>query len=152
MVRTRGVVLLLITAAVGAAAAPATAPADGPAQAPKPPAVAGAWTGVWGPFSPALGATLDKDKCKQLDCQVVLKDGVWQATFEGECGRPYQYTIKMEGRQAGGAVMFKGTVDLGEKDGGVYDWIGRASEQEFVGFYTSARYTGAFRLARVKTE
>jgi len=34
-------------------------------------------------------------------------------------------------------VLFKGTADLGPKDGGVYDWIGRATEKEFVGFYTS---------------
>jgi hypothetical protein len=114
------------------------------------PAVTGAWTGIWGPYSPAPGAGLAKDKCKRLDCQVVRKAGVWQATFEGECGRPYKYTIKMEGRQAGNVVLFKGTVDLGEKDGGVYDWVGRATDKEFIGFYTSAHYTGAFQLSRAK--
>ena len=102
---------------------------------------------------------LDKEKCKQLDCNVVLKDDpngktggarVWEATFEGECGRPYKYTITMEGRQAGETVMFKGTVDLGEKDGGVYDWIGRANDKEFAGFYTSSHHVGVFRLARAK--
>jgi len=31
-----------------------------------------------------------------------------------------------------------GTAGLGPKDGGVYDWIGRATEKEFVGFYTNA--------------
>jgi hypothetical protein len=62
------------------------------------------------------------------------KDGVWHATFEGECGRPYKYTIKMDGRQVGGAVLFKATVDLGEQDGGVFDWVGRATDDEFVGF------------------
>jgi hypothetical protein len=45
-------------------------------------------------------------------------------------------------------VLFKGTVDLGEKDGGIYDWIGRADDREFVGFYTSAKYSGAFRMNR----
>ena len=44
----------------------------------------------------------------------------------------------MEGRAAGKTVLFKGTADLGPKDGGVYDWIGRATEKEFVGFYTNA--------------
>ena len=39
---------------------------------------------------------------------------------------------------------------LGAKDGGVYDWIGRANEKEFVGFFTSAFYTGTFNLARAK--
>ena len=56
----------------------------------------------------------------------------------------------MEGRLSGGAVLFKGTVDLGAKDGGVYDWIGRAVNDEFVGFYTSGYYTGVFNLTRVR--
>ena len=46
----------------------------------------------------------------------------------------------MEGRQVGKAVMFKGTVDLGKNDGGVFDWIGRANDKEFIGFFTSAFY------------
>jgi hypothetical protein len=131
-------------------------PDFGPARAedkPKPvdaPAVTGEWTGIWGPYNPAQSAALAKDKCKRLDCKVVQKDGVWQATFEGECGRPYKYTIKMEGRQAGTVVLFKGTTDLGEKDGGVYDWVGRATDKEFVGFYTSSHHTGVFQLTREK--
>jgi hypothetical protein len=56
----------------------------------------------------------------------------------------------MEGRQVGKVVMFKGTTDLGAQDGGVYDWIGRANEKEFVGFYTSAYYTGVFSLEKAK--
>ena len=56
----------------------------------------------------------------------------------------------MEGRPAGKTVLFKGTADLGPKDGGVYDWIGRATEKEFVGFYTNAYYTGVFTLTRTK--
>ena len=122
---------------------------DQPKAAPAP-RVTGEWTGIWGPYSPAPAATLEKDKCKRLDCKVVEKDGVWMATFEGECGRTYKYTIKMEGRQAGSTVLFKGTTDLGEKDGGVFDWVGRATDQEFVGFYTSAHYTGVFQMNRAK--
>jgi hypothetical protein len=30
----------------------------------------------------------------------------------------YKYTVKMDGRQAGDVMLFKGTTDLGEKDGG----------------------------------
>jgi hypothetical protein len=56
----------------------------------------------------------------------------------------------MQGRQSGDVVLFQGTADLGEKDGGVYDWIGRANEEEFIGFYTSQKHTGHFRLARPK--
>ncbi|HEV3236714.1 MAG TPA: hypothetical protein VGZ25_06970 [Gemmataceae bacterium] len=113
------------------------------------PDVTGNWTGTWGPYEPGPQKSQGKLE-KQLDCMVVRKGDTWQATFEGECGRPYKYTIKMDGRQAGDVVLFKGTTDLGEKDGGVYDWIGRATQKEFIGFYTSAKYSGVFQLARKK--
>jgi hypothetical protein len=109
------------------------------------PDVTGKWTGTWGAYPEA------KDKpAMPMDCLVVRTEGGWRATFEGECGRPYKYTIQMDGRQVGDAVMFKGSVDLGEKDGGVYDWIGRATGQEFIGFYTSEKHAGVFRLTRKK--
>lgn len=112
--------------------------------------ISGDWTGTWGVYSPAQGTTPPKDICKRLDAKVEYKDGIWLATFEGDCGQPYKYKINMEGRQVGKVVMFKGTTDLGAKDGGVYDWIGRANEKEFVGFFTSAHYTGTFNLSRTK--
>lgn len=131
--------------------------ADKPADKPKydtkpatPPKADGNWTGKWGPFNPAKSTEVDDAKCKIIDAKVTEKDGVWSATFEGECGRPYKYTIKMEGRQAGSVVLFKGTSDLGPKDGGVYDWIGRATDTEFVGFYTSGHYSGFFQMKRPK--
>jgi hypothetical protein len=114
------------------------------------PDVSGEWTGTWGIYSPAQGTTPPKDICKRLDAKVEYKDGAWLAAFEGDCGRPYKYSIKMEGRQVGKVVMFKGTADLGEKDGGVFDWIGRANDKEFVGFFTSGNYTGTFNLSRTK--
>jgi hypothetical protein len=119
-------------------------------QQPAAPDISGTWTGTWGTYSPAQGTTPPKDICKKLDAKVAQKDGVWEATFEGDCGRPYKYTIKMEGRQVGKVVMFKGTTDLGPKDGGVFDWIGRANEKEFVGFFTSAFYIGTFNLTRAQ--
>lgn len=118
------------------------------AQTPLPD-IAGSWTGTWGIYSPAQGTTPPKDICKKLDAKVEHKDGVWLASFEGDCGRPYKYSIKMEGRQVGKVVMFKGTTDLGARDGGVFDWIGRANDKEFVGFFTSASYTGTFNLTRM---
>jgi hypothetical protein len=114
------------------------------------PDISGAWTGTWGVYNPAQGTTPPKEICKKLDAKVERKDSVWEATFEGDCGRPYKYTIKMEGRQVGKAVMFKGTVDLGKNDGGVFDWIGRANDKEFIGFFTSAFYTGTFTLSKAK--
>lgn len=116
------------------------------------PDVAGAWTGTWGVYSPAQGTTPPKDICKKLDAKIELKDGAYLALFEGDCGGTYKYSIKMEGRLIGKVVMFKGTTDLGAKDGGVFDWIGRANDKEFVGFFTSAYYTGTFNLARPKKE
>ncbi|MFN0087872.1 MAG: hypothetical protein ACKVX9_20940 [Blastocatellia bacterium] len=123
------------------------APAQTKAQAPD---IAGAWTGTWGVYSPAQGTTPPKDICKKLDAVITQKDGAWEAAFEGDCGGTYKYAIKMEGRQVGKIVMFKGTTDLGAKDGGVFDWIGRATDKEFVGFFTSAFYTGTFNLSRAK--
>ena len=121
--------------------------ADQPAN-PAPPDVTGSWTGTWGPYNPEPPKDSEKKHSMRLDCDVVLTDGKYQATFEGECGRPYKYTIKMEGRVVGKSVMFKGTTDLGARDGGVFDWIGRATDKEFVGFFTSAYYTGTFNLSK----
>src|SRR5947207_9547749 len=107
------------------------------------PQVIGDWTGSWGITGRPEAAQL------RLDCKVVsMGSEKWEATFQGECGRPYKYTVKMEGRRAGNAVLFRGTADLGKQDGGVYDWIGRASEKEFLGYFTSEGHTGTFKLAR----
>src|SRR5258707_522063 len=87
------------------------------AQTPKQPAsgpdISGEWTGTWSSYSPAQGATPPKEQCAHMTAKVALENGVWQATFEGDCGRPYKYNIKMEGRAAGKSVMFKGSADLG---------------------------------------
>jgi len=32
----------------------------------------------------------------------------------------------------------------------VFDWIGRATDKEFVGFFSSRAYTGTFRLTRAQ--
>jgi len=116
------------------------------------PDVVGDWAGTWSSYNPAKGADAPKQLCAKLDAKVVKEGDVWKATFTGDCGRPYKYTITMEGRQAGKVVMFKGSADLGPRDGGVYDWIGRATDQEFVGFFTSSGYTGVFSLSRSKVE
>src|SRR3954464_15570845 len=125
----------------------------GSADDPKP-KVSGDWTGTWTVQDPPKpGAPEKKNPYPglRLDCKVnAAQDGKWEATFEGECGRPYKYTVKMLGRTAGSVVLFNGSADLGAKDGGVYDWIGRATDKEFVGFFTSMGHTGTFRLARAK--
>ena len=134
----------VLAAAVAVAAAQGRG-ARGPAQ---PLNISGNWTGTWSTYSPTQGATPPKEVCAKLDARVAQVGGVWEATFEGDCGRPYKYSIKMEGRQSGNAVLFQGTADLGAADGGVYDWIGRATNTEFIGFYTNAFTTGVFSLKR----
>jgi len=114
------------------------------------PDVSGVWTGTWSAYDPAQPAVPPKEQCKSLTARVTKTESAYQATFEGDCGRPYKYNITMEGRTAGKTVLFKGSADLGPQDGGVYDWIGRATDKEFVGFYTNAYYTGVFVLTRSK--
>jgi len=144
MKRLLGVVVLLAFASV------LSAMQQRGGAPPPPPNITGSWTGTWSAYNPARATTPPKELCAKLTAAIEQKGDVWQAVFEGDCGRPYKYTIAMEGRQAGGVVMFKGTADLGARDGGVYDWIGRADSNEFVGFFTSAAYTGVFSMARAK--
>ena len=115
-----------------------------------PPDIVGTWTGTWSSYSPARASTPPQEQCAKLSATIARKADLWEAVFEGDCGRPYKYSISMEGRLAGGAVMFKGSADLGAQDGGVYDWVGRATSGEFIGFYTSAHATGFFNLSRAK--
>jgi hypothetical protein len=119
----------------------------GPQAAPN---IVGAWSGTWSAYNPARAATPPQELCAKLTAAITQKGDTWDAVFEGDCGRPYKYSITMTGRQAGGAVMFKGTADLGAQDGGVYDWIGRADAKEFVGFFTSASYTGFFTMTKTQ--
>ena len=66
-----------------------------------------------------------------------VEDGKWKARFSGYCGRQFVYKIDMLGAQEGDNVMFAGEVDLGEKDGGIYQWTGEMRDDEFTGKYTS---------------
>jgi hypothetical protein len=120
-----------------------------PAAAPAAPTDAsGDWSGTWSSYNPAQASQPPKEQCKDLSAKVTNQNGVWEAVFEGNCGRPYKYNIKMEGHQAGKVVLFKGSADLGARDGGVFDWVGRATDKEFIGFYTSQYSTGVFSLTR----
>src|SRR6185436_10251679 len=87
-----------------------------------PPDISGKWTGTWSSFNPSQATAQPKEMCKQLDAEVVKNGEAWVATFEGDCGRPYKYKISMNGRLAGGVVLFTGAADLGAQDGGAFDW------------------------------
>ena len=148
---TAAVAVMLVAAYTGSGAGVAP-----PARDQHVPAVTGHWTGTWSIWRPGAATPAEaaaEDATRLMECRVTRRDdGRWEATFEGDCGRPYKYTVTMLGRRAGDAVLFTGSADLGEKDGGVYDWIGRAGKSEFVGFYTSRKYTGVFHLTRAAAE
>ena len=144
--RQRLVWSVLLVLAVGISAGAQGGRGQGPQG---PPEIVGKWTGTWTSFNPARDTEQPRELCKKLDAAVVKTGETWTATFEGDCGRPYTYKITLEGRLVANVVMFKGTVDLGAKDGGVYDWVGRAAGTEFIGFYTSSYATGYFNLKRV---
>ena len=144
--KRRGILLVVCLLAVTALSLAQGRGGRGPAQ---PLDIAGAWTGTWSNYNPNQTSSQPNVVCAKLDAKVVKNGDVFEASFEGDCGRPYKYNIKMEGRQTGNVVLFKGTADLGAADGGVYDWIGRANNTEFIGFYTNAFSTGVFNLKRV---
>ena len=76
-------------------------------------------------------------------------DNQWAARFYGNCGREYSYEVPMAGTSDGKRVAFEGTVDLGEKDGGVYTWNGHMEGDKFVGEYSTARgKAGVFEMTR----
>jgi len=145
MMKRIAVVSMVLALAAGFTFAQERRGGRGPAQ---PLDISGTWTGTWSNFNPAQTSSQPNVVCAKLDAKVVQVNGVWEASFEGDCGRPYKYAIKMEGRQTGNAVLFKGTADLGQQDGGVYDWIGRANNTDFIGFYTNAFSTGFFNLKK----
>jgi hypothetical protein len=143
----RGLVIALLVVVTSTIAQAQAGRGRGPQG---PPEITGAWTGTWSAFNPARASTPPQEQCAKLTASIARKGDTWEAVFEGDCGRPYKYSITMEGRLVGNVVMFKGSADLGQRDGGVYDWIGRAVGDEFVGFYTSAAYTGVFSMTRAK--
>jgi hypothetical protein len=149
MIKRAVTILILMALAATVALTQGRGPRGGTAQ---PLDISGKWTGTWSSYNPNQATKQPDFNCAKLDANVIQKGDVWEAAFEGDCGRPYKYSIKMEGRRSGGAVLFKGTADLGQNDGGVYDWIGRANNTEFIGFYTNAFTTGVFNLQRVPAQ
>lgn len=116
------------------------------AEAPR---VEGDWTGQWTPSNAGNASTARGQGRKEIACAVEGNGpGLWRAIFKGESGHAYEYTVEMEGRLEGGAVLFKGSTNLGPENGGVFDWLGRATDKQFVGFYSSAHFTGVFVLKR----
>lgn len=90
------------------------------------------WTGTWQGDRTGYGG--------DLHC-VARKtgDNAWSAVFSGYCGREYAFQIAMNGKKEGDKVAFAGEVDLGEKDGGVYQWTGELAGETFNGKYTTSK-------------
>jgi hypothetical protein len=61
-----------------------------------------------------------------------------------------KYTIKMQGRQAGSVVLFQRAADPGQRDAGAFDWLSRATDKQFVGYFTSRGCTGTFQLTHAQ--
>ena len=101
------------------------------------------WAGTWQKDDdPNYGGDLHCT-VKQVD------DQNWQARFTGYCGRQFAYEITMEGRGEGDTVLFKGEADLGEQDGGLYQWTGRIERDAFAGQYVSSTgKKGSFAMSR----
>ncbi len=73
----------------------------------------------------------------------------WEATFTGYCDRKFVYEVNMKGKQEGDQVVFRGEADLGDKDGGPYQWTGEIVGQAFVGRYSSeSGKKGTFKMER----
>ena|GEM_PF-471970 len=75
-----------------------------------------------------------------LHCVARKVDGDnYSAVFSGYCGREYAFQISMKGKKEGNRIVFAGEVDLGEKDGGVYQWTGELVGNDFNGKYATAK-------------
>lgn len=72
----------------------------------------------------------------------------WNALFAATFGDYGEYEVPLEGKREENKVVFGGSVDLGEADGGVFDWSGEIVGDDFTGTYTSRFINGSFRMKR----
>lgn len=101
------------------------------------------WSGTWTDHR-------REDHGGDLQCDArQVGDKQWEAHFYGNCGRDYSYQVDLVGQVDGNVVKFEGDVDLGEKDGGVYNWSGTMTDGQFSGEYTTAvGKAGSFTMTR----
>lgn len=104
-------------------------------------AATGFWTGTW----KANGAA----EASALSCTMLQKTGnEWIATFDAVCGRNASFTFDVPGKLKDGLVVFKQTIDLGEINGGVFEWTGEIRGDTFTGKYKSSGYEGGFVMKK----
>lgn len=107
-------------------------------------AVSGYYAGHWYGPNPekALGT---------LDCTITAKgEDAWDAHFVATFGEVGEYEVPLEGKRTEGKVLFGGAVDLGESEGGVFEWTGEIVDEVFNGEYTARGYTGTFKMTKTE--
>lgn len=83
---------------------------------------------------------------------VLAAAAMTSADAQGQRGRGPQPPPEIAGTCTGTWSSFNPAQATSQpkQDGGVYDWVGRATNNEFIGFYTSAHATGFFNMTRAK--
>lgn len=82
-----------------------------------------------------------------LTCTITPGEtGNWDALFFATFGGVGEYEVDLEGTTQGDAIVFQGSVDLGETSGGVFDWNGTIVGDQFNGTYTSKFINGTFKM------
>ena len=103
-----------------------------------------AWKGRWD------GGGEHRGELKCLARHLSGED--WEATFTGTGNGKFAYEVVMRGRKTGDKIVFTGEADLGDKDGGLYQWSGEIDGKGFIGRYSSEKgKKGTFKMGRLKT-
>jgi len=104
--------------------------------------VSGYYAGDW--FGPNPEKSLGS-----LNCTITAKGAdTWHAHFVATFGEVGEYEVPLEGKRVDGKVVFGGAVDLGESEGGVFEWGGEIVGDEFNGEYKASGYVGTFRMTK----
>jgi hypothetical protein len=138
--RTPALLLALAAAGVitpGCAHMPDESAADG---------VSGYYVGHW--YGPNPEKPLG-----ELTCTITPKGpDTWDAFFIATFGEVGEYEVPLEGKREDSKVVFGGDVDLGESEGGVFEWTGEIVGDTFNGNYKAATYVGTFRMKKTPLE
>jgi len=87
----------------------------------------------------------------ELNCTITATGGGnYDALFFATFGGMGEYEVPLKGTTQDDAVVFDGSVDLGETSGGVFDWKGTIVEGEFNGSYTSKFINGTFKMGKAE--
>ena len=105
---------------------------------------AGYYAGHW--YGPNPNTPLGELTCTITSAGGGNYDALFFATFGGMG----EYEVPLKGSTEGEAVVFNGSVDLGETSGGVFDWKGSIVNEVFNGSYTSKFINGTFKMTKTE--